>query len=256
MVFVCAGGNPALFDDRSRLRLAPAARAQGRHNRRHLRRALRARQGGPARSAPRHAALGTSARLPRGLPRCRGRAVAVRDRRQPHHLLGRHLRARHDGGADRARPRPPARGRGRGLVPAHAYPRRLRPAAHGSALPARRRRREAARACCAPWRPASRRRSRARRLRAQAGVSLRQLERLFHRHVGHGIHSHYRWLRLDRARQLLRETTLPVLDVALATGFASSSQFARAYARSLRRAAEPHPAQRVRSAWPRLAGSC
>ena len=34
---------------------------------------------------------------------------------------------------------------------------------------------------------------------------------------------------LERARQLLRETTLPVLDVALATGFASASQFARAY---------------------------
>jgi len=30
----------------------------------------------------------------------------------------------------------------------------------------------------------------------------------------------------------LRETTLPVLDVALATGFASSSQFARAYRRA------------------------
>jgi transcriptional regulator GlxA family with amidase domain len=30
----------------------------------------------------------------------------------------------------------------------------------------------------------------------------------------------------------LRETTLPVLDVALATGFASSSQFARAYSRA------------------------
>jgi transcriptional regulator GlxA family with amidase domain len=30
----------------------------------------------------------------------------------------------------------------------------------------------------------------------------------------------------------LRETTLPVLDVALATGFASASQFARAYARA------------------------
>jgi transcriptional regulator GlxA family with amidase domain len=62
-----------------------------------------------------------------------------------------------------------------------------------------------------------------------AGISLRQLERLFQRHIGHGIHSHYRWLRLERARQLLRETSLPVLDVALATGFASSSQFARAY---------------------------
>ena len=66
----------------------------------------------------------------------------------------------------------------------------------------------------------------------QAGISLRQLERLFHRHIGHGIHKHYRWLRLERARQLLRETTLPVLDVALATGFASASQFARAYGRA------------------------
>jgi len=66
-------------------------------------------------------------------------------------------------------------------------------------------------------------------LAREAGISLRQLERLFHRHVGHGIHQHYRWLRLERARQLLRETTLPVLDVALATGFSSASQFARAY---------------------------
>jgi transcriptional regulator GlxA family with amidase domain len=69
-------------------------------------------------------------------------------------------------------------------------------------------------------------------LASRAGISLRQLERLFHRHIGHGIHRHYRWLRLERARQLLRETTLPVLDVALATGFASSSQFARAYRRA------------------------
>jgi transcriptional regulator GlxA family with amidase domain len=69
-------------------------------------------------------------------------------------------------------------------------------------------------------------------LARQAGISLRQLERLFRRHIGHGIHRHYRWLRLARARQLLRETALSVLDVALATGFASSSQFARAYKRA------------------------
>jgi transcriptional regulator GlxA family with amidase domain len=46
------------------------------------------------------------------------------------------------------------------------------------------------------------------------------------------VHFHYRWLRLERARQFLRETTLPVLDVALATGFTSASQFARAYSRA------------------------
>ncbi len=69
-------------------------------------------------------------------------------------------------------------------------------------------------------------------LAREAGISLRQLERLFRHHIGLGIHGHYRFLRLERARQLLRETTLPVLDVALATGFASSSQFARAYRRA------------------------
>jgi transcriptional regulator GlxA family with amidase domain len=69
-------------------------------------------------------------------------------------------------------------------------------------------------------------------LARQAGISLRQLERLFQHHLGRGIHRHYRFLRLERARQLLRETTLPVLDVALATGFASSSQFSRAYRRA------------------------
>jgi transcriptional regulator GlxA family with amidase domain len=66
-------------------------------------------------------------------------------------------------------------------------------------------------------------------LAREAGISLRQLERLFRHHIGRGIHGHYRFLRLERARKLLRETALPVLDVALATGFASSSQFARAY---------------------------
>jgi transcriptional regulator GlxA family with amidase domain len=65
-----------------------------------------------------------------------------------------------------------------------------------------------------------------------AGVSVRQLERLFQRHLGQGIHRQYSSMRLERARQLLRETTLPVLDVAVATGFSSSSQFARAYRRS------------------------
>ena len=65
-----------------------------------------------------------------------------------------------------------------------------------------------------------------------AGVSLRQLERLFRDRLGRGMHAHYLALRLDRARQLLRETSLPVLDVALATGFGSASQFSRAFARS------------------------
>ena len=67
-------------------------------------------------------------------------------------------------------------------------------------------------------------------LAKRAGISLRQLERLFQTYVGHGIHHHYLWLRLEHARRLLRESSLPVLDVALATGFSSASQFSRAYA--------------------------
>jgi transcriptional regulator GlxA family with amidase domain len=69
-------------------------------------------------------------------------------------------------------------------------------------------------------------------LAGAAGISLRQLERLFRRHLGRGVQEHYRRLRLDRARLLLRESAMPVLDVAVATGFSSASQFSRAYRRA------------------------
>lgn len=62
-----------------------------------------------------------------------------------------------------------------------------------------------------------------------AGISLRQLERSFRANLGRGVHEHYLGLRLDRARQLLRETSLSVLEIALATGFGSASQFSRAF---------------------------
>lgn len=62
-----------------------------------------------------------------------------------------------------------------------------------------------------------------------AGVSLRQLERSFRQSLGRGVHGHYLALRLARSRQLLRETSLSILEVALATGFASASQFSRVF---------------------------
>lgn len=65
-----------------------------------------------------------------------------------------------------------------------------------------------------------------------AGVSLRQLERLFRTELGIGMHQHYLTLRLGRARQLLRETSLSVLEVAIAAGFSSASQFSRAFKRA------------------------
>ena len=36
-------------------------------------------------------------------------------------------------------------------------------------------------------------------------------------------------LRLERARELLRQTNMPILDVAIATGFTSHSYFAQSY---------------------------
>ena len=69
------------------------------------------------------------------------------------------------------------------------------------------------------------------RLAELAGVSVRQLERSFREQMGLGLHGHYLGLRLKRSRQLLRETSLSMLEIALATGFRSASQFSRAFAR-------------------------
>jgi transcriptional regulator GlxA family with amidase domain len=67
-----------------------------------------------------------------------------------------------------------------------------------------------------------------------AGISLRQLERSFRNKLTRSVHEHYLALRLECSRQLLRETSLSVPEVALATGFASASQFSRAFRRSFR----------------------
>jgi transcriptional regulator GlxA family with amidase domain len=67
------------------------------------------------------------------------------------------------------------------------------------------------------------------RLAAVAGVSVRQLERLFAQHLGATPTEHYLRVRLDRARTLLRQTTLSVMETAVASGFVSPSHFSRAY---------------------------
>jgi transcriptional regulator GlxA family with amidase domain len=66
-------------------------------------------------------------------------------------------------------------------------------------------------------------------LAAVAGVSIRQLERLFVQHLGASPAERYMQIRLDRARTLLRQTTLSVMEAAVACGFVSPSHFARAY---------------------------
>jgi transcriptional regulator GlxA family with amidase domain len=66
---------------------------------------------------------------------------------------------------------------------------------------------------------------------AAAGVSVRQLERLFRRHLGATPSQFCMELSLRRARQLLRMTSMSICEVALACGFGSASHFARRYRR-------------------------
>lgn len=65
---------------------------------------------------------------------------------------------------------------------------------------------------------------------AQAcGLSPRQLERLFREHLGTTPARYHLQLRLARAQALLQQTSLPVVEVGVACGFASASHFARCY---------------------------
>ena len=61
------------------------------------------------------------------------------------------------------------------------------------------------------------------------GLSTRQLERLFRKYLYKAPARYYLKLRLDRARFLLSQTSLPILSVALACGFVSASHFSKCY---------------------------
>ena len=66
-------------------------------------------------------------------------------------------------------------------------------------------------------------------LAAELGVSLRHLERLFKRYLGSTPAQYYLDLRLRRARELLLQTKMSVMEVTVATGFLSSSHFSKSY---------------------------
>jgi len=68
-----------------------------------------------------------------------------------------------------------------------------------------------------------------RDIAAEIELSPRQLERLFARYLKVNPSRYYLELRLDHARTLLSQTTRPILDVAVASGFASASHFSRCY---------------------------
>jgi transcriptional regulator GlxA family with amidase domain len=62
-----------------------------------------------------------------------------------------------------------------------------------------------------------------------AGLSIRQLERLFAAHFKTSIERRYLTIRLQRGRILLRQTALPVTQIGAECGFQSPSHFSRAY---------------------------
>jgi len=66
-------------------------------------------------------------------------------------------------------------------------------------------------------------------LASAVGLSTRQLERLFREKLGKKPSRYYLELRLHRARLLLMQTSMPVLQIAVACGFTSAAHFAKCY---------------------------
>jgi AraC family transcriptional regulator len=69
------------------------------------------------------------------------------------------------------------------------------------------------------------------RLAEEVGISALYLARAFRAAVGQSPHQYILGRRIERARDLLRNTDLPVVDVALAVGFSSQSHLAHWFLR-------------------------
>ena len=68
-------------------------------------------------------------------------------------------------------------------------------------------------------------------LAAMAGLSTHHFARAFHQSVGMPPHGYILSRRLDRAERMLRETQLPLSEIAVATGFSDQSHLARHFRR-------------------------
>lgn len=63
----------------------------------------------------------------------------------------------------------------------------------------------------------------------RVGISRRQLERLFDTHIGLPPLRHYLRIRVDHAKRLIEGTRMPLLDIAMASGFISASHFSKCF---------------------------
>jgi transcriptional regulator GlxA family with amidase domain len=66
-------------------------------------------------------------------------------------------------------------------------------------------------------------------LARSTGLSRRQIERLFRRHLDCVPKRYYLEMRLRRARELLLQTAMPIMDVTTSCGFKSPPHFSRCY---------------------------
>ena len=78
------------------------------------------------------------------------------------------------------------------------------------------------------------------------GLSRRQIERLFRHEMGRSPARYYLEIRLDRARHLLIQSSLPVVEVAVACGFVSASHFSKCYRELYERSPQQERADRKR----------
>lgn len=68
-----------------------------------------------------------------------------------------------------------------------------------------------------------------RQLASIAEIGERQLNRQFQADLGRSAIAFYRDLRLDKSLELLRQTDMPLLDIALAAGFGDAAHFSTAF---------------------------
>jgi len=87
---------------------------------------------------------------------------------------------------------------------------------------------------------------------AGAGISRRQLERLFQQHFRLSPQRYYLDLRLQRARALLHYTDMAVVDIAAACGFGAAAHFSRAYRAWAGRPPSAERATRAKTLVPKL----
>jgi len=76
------------------------------------------------------------------------------------------------------------------------------------------------------------------------GLSRRQIERLFRGEMGRSPARYYLEIRLDRARHLLIQSSMPVVEVAVACGFVSASHFSKCYRELYGRSPQQERAER------------